>query len=529
MSRLRKIVRAAAGLQSVLHSPRLEAAALSGTRPLISWLTVPALGDIAELIRCLASSLDNLAVFGHRIPVLISDDSPNPVDSRNRRDRLKAVFANAASPVYYMTREMRQTVVARLARDAEVPAAVLEFGFLGRGDGRGYGANRNAILLCTQGSLALSLDQDMTCRTGRARAARGSVKVVGHTLAEEVWFCQNHDEALRLAPACPVDIVAEHRRCLGASLSEILPDDASRREVNLDESCPHLDAAVSAGNGVVRITLNGIVGDSGSENSLWVRLCRPDSFEGRLADEERYRTGVTSRQIVRQAQELTVSHDAPWGAMAFGFDNRTLFPPFFPMYRSEERPCGLILTRHLGPACFAHLPWTLTHAPARGGQYPAAGPAWLPRMSDIVTMCISTKRDSPPRASASDTLRSLGRLLVQYGSLAQYEFNELMHLLACRRASRLVARLERQQRRVRGEGLRTWAEDLSKEIDQLVQWAQRPGYWVPRDVPAHTGDVASVARDEIRMYGELLNWWPSITQGAREMAESGILSPERLV
>jgi hypothetical protein len=531
MRPLRTISRAATHLLSPFCTSLGEPAATGDTPRRISWVTVPALGDVRELTRCLRSCLANMAAFGHRTPVLISDDSRDPTDRARRRELIRTEFVGSLSPIHYVDRDARQHLLTRLARDIAIPTSLLQFGPLGGADGTSYGANRNAILLHTQGTLALSLDQDMTCRPGRVGPSRVLLKGVGHGLAEETWFCQSHDDAVSLTPTCTVDILAEHERYLGASVSSLITSALANGGVDLREGCPHLAAAAATGKGVVRITVNGIAGDSGSQDSLWVRLCASESSRGRLRSDERYRTAVTSTQIVRQAETPTISHGAPWGAMVYGFDNRTLLPPFFPTHRSEDRICGLILTRYVGPSCFAHLPWTLTHAPAQRREYSATEPIWRPRMSDVVTMCLSAKPDSPDTAPAADTLRSLGSLLLQYGSLRQSDFNELIRILARRRASRLVAKLEEQRRRVRGEGLRAWADDLRKEIDLLTKAVDLADSWLPTDMGAGTepGDVARATRAEIRQYGELLCWWPAVVERTTELLDSAELQPERLL
>jgi hypothetical protein len=75
----------------------------------------------------------------------------------------------------------------------------------------------------------------------------------------------------------------------------------------------------------------------------------------------------------------------------FGFDNRVLLPPFFPVQRNADGIFGLILQKCMKGSYIAFLPSVLLHEPAAERMF-ESDQIWTDagsvRMADVVIACV---------------------------------------------------------------------------------------------------------------------------------------------
>jgi hypothetical protein len=507
-----------------LLRPSRSVATTDPACPGISWVAIPTCGRPDQLVQTFRTYLDNARQFGHTPGFLIADDSPSAAARPVCDQTIRAEAADAGIRLCYAGREQRRQFAAALAEGGDIPAAVIRFALLGPGcGGETIGANRNAILLETLGSLVLSVDDDTLCQTATVpQTVPRGLKLGSHGDLGDVCFFTDRDSALRHVQPQAVDILAEHERLLGKSLSCVVREADEAGGCDLDDMCPHFVEALSSGHGHIAVTLNGLVGDSGAYNNMWVRVCNEEGTRRRLDSHESYRTALSSREIVRQVSVPTVSHVLPLLSTFFGFDNRTLLPPFFPAYRNDEGIFGSLLSRCFEHRYAGHLPWTLVHAPTERRAYPAANPMSSIRISDLILVCLSSWNGRLTGQTADQILRALGEHLVELGSQAQEDFDEMIQLLLWRRASDVMTAMGSQLRRASAEGRDYWTADLGMHMQALEQVLVRPEYIVPVDLlpSREPAEARRITRELVKHFGELLSWWPVIIERTRALSES---------
>jgi hypothetical protein len=445
----------------------------------------------------------------------------------------------------------RDALAAGLAEGGDIPFDVIRFALCGPSVGGGegptgrgrrgpdtIGANRNAILLATLGSLVLCVDDDTVARpaiapdasaaantrptpphTSQARLAIGSRGELG-----EVWFFPDRDSALGFVHERDLDILAEHARFLGRSLREIVREcsHTGARDAGVDAHriCQHFVQSLSAGRGRITITLNGLAGDSGTPTNTWVRVCHDERTARHLDSPAAYQAALLSREIVRQVAVPTLSHVRPWLSTFFGVDNRTLLPPFFPAYRNDEAIFGALLSECLEHHYAAHLPWTLDHAPPETRAYGADGDevsplSWI-RISDVVLVCLESWRRARADGARADEDAEVRQILRGVG-------RHQVRLLLERRALAILAGLDVRRRRLTAEHRDHWAADLDAQMRALERAIVRPDYLLPVDLLQRhdASDVPHITRDLVRQFGALLSWWPAIVDRTAERAAAG--------
>ena len=246
---------------------------------------------------------------------------------------------NAASSCHWQGEPVTTTVGApALTRDGSIPPEVVAFAVFGpKGHGPTMGANRNAILLRTAGTVLLTVDDDTICepRTVPGAAFSGRLRIGNETNPSAFWFFPTREAALRFTRTVDVDVAGAHEALLGWPVSTLIDPATGGVAVDLDGACVHVLRGIWSGKARVAITLNGVVGDSGMYSSGNLRLIAdPGSRARMLASAATYNCALTSRELLRQAEAATVCHPGPLMGGCVGLDNRLLLPPFFPAYRA---------------------------------------------------------------------------------------------------------------------------------------------------------------------------------------------------
>ncbi len=407
--------------------------------PQIEWLAIPTSGRVSELREALESYLGNLT-FSHRSCAVFVADGSRCVADRQRYREMLASIADCGQPIYYAGEEEKAAYIDALASQRALPLDTLSFALGGSDRGLvSTGANRNAILLQTLGSLLVSVDDDSSCRTAcvPGRGAAAGVTFSGPTDLSEMFSFEDRASALRYVEAVSLDFVGAHAQLLGRSLPELCAEFLSEA-VDLGPASDHVLNHLYSGLGRIVVTTCGLAGDAGRQGApTLVRDGR--SRERFSASPEALETAISSREVVYQPVSLAVTHAGPLMAGAIGLDNRKILPPFFPFCRSEDAILSRVISKCFTDAYFGRLPFTIDHLPRAGRTY---GPSVDTRLADIVIAFVSTFEWPEYMVGGEDSLQALGSHLESLASLPAERFSLLQQELLWQRTSAMIRALE---------------------------------------------------------------------------------------
>jgi hypothetical protein len=201
-------------------------------------------------------------------------------------------------------------------------------------------------------------DDDVVAKTYSLSAKEGGIKVAGHVDERDVGYCWNRDAALAALMEDESDLLHEHERLLGWSLSDL----ADTNRMSLDTACDHmLDAlAFERQPFICRATYAGIVGDC-SEGHPAIAMTAPQ-VKGRLASgEEVCRAALESREGFRVARQAIVMHGPQCMAYCMALLNSECMVPFMPKYRNEDGMFAQMLSLADPGTMYGHLTSAVVH------------------------------------------------------------------------------------------------------------------------------------------------------------------------
>lgn len=490
----------------------------------ISWLAIPTANRNESFQRMLSSFLENVRHFDHKCQVLIGDDARDVSCVEGASEASKLVGEDPPISIWYAGIQERHVFADCLAEKGDIPPEVIRYGLFGSQSSlRTLGANRNVMLLQTLGTLSLHADDDTICDARVVPGTSCGLAVGGHNSPAEAWYFRSSLAALGFGTAVPIDVLGEHAKYLGRPLGDLLSGSAGGHSGDVDNMCGHVLTSLHARLGHVRITYNGARGDCGFHSDFPFVSDGCDKNGGRLLElGEKYRETLNSRQIVRQATCPTISHaDAASVGMFMGLDNRVSLPAFVPDCRNSDGVFAQFLSRCSEHNYVAHLPFTLAHTPLEGRAY-AADRDVVVRASDLIIGCLSTWRPEPGSNDPLDRLCAIGRHFRRLGSLRAAEFDEIANVLMCARASSMIESLDGALADY-DRTAQYWSEDVSGRIAALRLAVENPDFFVPVDLPNDSSDPPRRrAQRMVARYGELLEWWPVITERTIELRKKGI-------
>jgi hypothetical protein len=486
----------------------------------VDWLAVPTRSRPGGLLEAVRSCSANARAFDRRTRLFVSDQSQSADMRHESRAALREYSRETGVEVMYAGEEEKSAYAKELASDGHIPPDTLLFALSGCVDASAnFGANRNAILLQTVGTMFISVDDDMVCETASAPGTLSEVRFGSELDPTELWFFNDRASAREFMQQQEMDFVGAHSQLLGRRVGDILARTVARGTFDLTSMCHHIWEHLFSDGGQVLSTYGGFVGDAGvySAFPFMVHANRPTK-ERLTAAEYAYRQNVRSREIVRQTLAPTVSHGptAAGIAMFFGLDNRELLPPFFPPYRNEDGIFAQMLARCREGSCIGHVPVTMLHNRPEGREF---GDVETVRMSDLVMSAMGSCAISLTETSCADRLKRFGNHLICLGTLPAHDFEEWVRMTVLARASGIATVCDKTLKRDYCYP-EYWAADLSATVERLSRAALDPNCFVPEELRDCGG--LSVAKEIMRQFGELLRWWPAIVERARCLAGMGI-------
>jgi hypothetical protein len=469
---------------------------------------------VASLVGSVESYLANGRRHARPSEFVIMDDSAGHQTGPRARPALRDLPTAAGQIIRFAGLEEKKRFATSLVRESSVPRPVVDFALFGDTRcGLLTGANRNTLLLDTVDTMVVGADDDTLARTASAPERQDPVVFSPEYEPREFWFFPDRRAALEAVPPIETDVLAAHEQFLGRTLDDVGLVTGLRS---------------AAGEGRIVITLPGLVGDSGMGAPHDLLTLAGASRARLLASQAAYRSALRSREVLRAVRQPTIAASAFCMTTFFGFDNRLLLPPFFPVARNSDGIFGLMAQRTVEGSHVAFLPWVLLHAPreprAFKGDEAWTGPDRV-RMADILIASILVYESGEAGRVAGGYGAGLRRLGTYLRDLAQLKIDEFEAFVTSAQRLRnltLAARLETRLSEY-GASPAFWADDARKSIDWLRRSAAGQNYIVPRDV-GETGDVDGtrrLARQLVAQFGSLLEAWPTLVEATRHLRANG--------
>jgi len=369
--------------------------------PAITSVGVVTRNRLPELVACLESYIENCRRHDRNPEFVVTDDSPGAQAQDQTRAALRTLEHHVGARIRYAGTRERSRFADALARELAVPLEIIRFALLG--DDRcplSTGANRNSLLLDTVDTLVLSVADDTRCRIALPPDVEDAVAWFSGYDPTEFWFFHDSGSAFASASAVDADVLRCHEALLGQPVAGVGDPSASGR---------------------VAITLHGLAGDSGMASPRYYLGLAGASRERLVASLSAYRAAFRSREILRAVRRPTCTASPFCMTTFFGFDNRVLLPPFFPVQRNADGIFGLVLHKCIAGSRVAFLPSVLLHAPVATREF-AADDIWMDtrsvRMADVVLACVLAHDGGEAALSDAMRLIQLGRSLRGLGALA---------------------------------------------------------------------------------------------------------------
>jgi hypothetical protein len=233
---------------------------------------------------------------------------------------------------------------------------------------------------------------------------------------------------------------------------------------------------------------------------------------------------------MRVVPRTTICDGAFCMALNLGLDNRRLLPPFMPVQRNQDGVFATLVRLCLDGAYFGFLPWMVLHRSVTPRRF-TPDDLWISIGSVhtgqvLLALLQSTVPGCGP-GDGGDKLRAVGRTLTQWGTAAPADFEEVVRLHLWNQMSRQASILESRLRQFGGQP-GYWANDVRQLLAVLRQQLPGRDHALPRDLRERFGgeEARTLLQRLVRRFGELLQAWPDLVAGAKELRGRGIRPAE---
>lgn len=479
-----------------------------------------------ELLRlCLTSYIENCNRHSKKVEFIVVDDSEQPTVREATRGMLGSLAQKYGRRIVYAGFEEKRKYSEQLIAAGNLTPEVVNFALFDvEGCGHTVGANRNALLLHTVGDMFFSADDDTVCHLANApQADHSQLAFFSGVDPTDFWFFPNRKTVLESVIVEDRDILGLHERVLGKNLSRCIGS-CEPSQVGLDQADSQFLRELRSGCGKVRITMTGLCGDSGMWSPGWQLTLTGDSFARLTKSKLAYESAFNSREIIRAVKRTTISSGDFCMAYALGLDNRTLLPPFFPVYHNEDGLFASTLKVCFEGSYVAHLPWAIMHLP-EVRMYSGADVWEKPfthSMFNVVLACLQAFNFPPGTISGEERLRALGHHLMRLGSSNLTAFEEFVRIYLWHLRSTNIKLLEDDLTNRKGAP-DFWSRCIAKYIELLQQSLLEEVYRPPKDLlkGRDINEARRLTQRLILRFGELLYWWPEITAAAKNLRADG--------
>ena len=487
----------------------------------IDTICISTANRVATFARAARSYLTNARAFGRRPELVVADDSPDPAVREEYRRLLIQLAQEFSVPVFYAGAEEKSAYLEHLARESSVPPGLIEFALLDPLKiGYHPGANRNALLLQTAGRPFFCADDDTICRPVANSATPWSMRLGDAGDPTTIRPYESFGQLEQELKFTATDLLGEHERVLGSDIGSLLTE-----KPDVAVEIRHSGVLRAIQENVPRIVLswNGIAGDCGYRIPGFLFSLPEPAMQRFTQNEVSYRRMLTSRQIHRTCDRLTITPGGYSQSTALAFDNRRPLPPWMPVFRGEDIIFGHVLKLFQPNAAFAYQPTSLLHVPeivrTHSGDFLTEIAEHRSQAGLILALLqLSAKPASPPGPTDLGALARRAREILD-GDLFELLATSTMHTEA-----EQIIRTSLAQLLAHPEAPAFWRNDLASIIRALRTVTHTQTYVYPAELSASrpAAERAAVLKRVIGLYFDLLAGWPTLWSAAVKLREREI-------
>jgi len=302
--------------------------------------------------------------------------------------------------------------------------------------------------------------------------------------------------------------------------------------LQLDSVNPQFLKALADGRGRVLITFSGLAGDPGVNLPPTLQPLNEVSHETLMRSREQYEVACRSRELLKAPSAMILSRRGAFVTAAFGFDNRSLLPPFFPLLKGQDGTFGATLHKCFLQGYWGYLPWAILHSPSDDRSYSSETTRKIlgsVRMCNIVTALINEFQFSPIVSDDPGRLCALAKYLVSLGSMKMEDFEEFVRLSLFRAQTAYLTLMEKQLV-LFSEQPDFWAADVRDAMSLIKKSLLDPAYTIPEDLLLNRSedDARELTQKLVLRFGELLGSWPAMISSTRDLLARGVNLAETL-
>jgi hypothetical protein len=443
-------------------------------------------------------------------------DTSTREDARQHNRALCATTARETSyEIDYVGDAERRLLVRQFAAQG-IDAATATFAVFGR-ERPTMGANRNAALLSTAGSMLVMLDDDVVPRTWVPWEMRRGVMLTHAAEPRLFAFAPSPQGLFRGLIERPEPSWSSHAAVLGRDVESVLQSEGLIGHTTLAPGSAVSWGELIRSRGRVRVTIHGVVGDCGMG---WLRRLlvleepsRSALVTHRAVYEAVCRTGMAKR-TTPCIQLVACGSGASGGT---GLDARDIVPPFAPSYRCEDVLFLSMLHRIDDRSIVAFLPEATEHWPIedrtrdRDGVWQCTGV----RVWQVIDWIIRQQVRLRAVDSPSVRLAAIGRALREASGLSGGELHDLCYEVWLEHAARWFSATEHAVADAQGSP-GWWADDVRRFRDKLT--TELPSYTasIPCDVAPTGEDRLETVQAHLLALGRLFESWPAMWELATQ-------------
>jgi len=489
----------------------------------ITTIAVLTCDRLSNVERALTSYIENTVTFNKKVEFAVFDDSEN----RRALEVLRELKKKYGVPLLYSGKEEKKEFIHQLTSRG-IPQNVLDFCLFGfEGIKPTMGANRNSFLLHTVGELAFCADDDTICRAFRSPSYRPGVRIGDDpSFIKEIRCYSSFEEATKEVVEENLDLLGLHENAL-AGLPGIAQRESERNAVvrpNTAKLDGDLMNLIVSGKARVVASVIGSIGDSGASDPTYLYYLDGISRELLLRSEQDFDLAFEKRAQIRTTDQLTIFQAHWMVSMFFGLNNRDLLPPFLPVFRSEDSLFGKLIDACVSGACFAYLPWMISHRPdERQGYHELEGCENHVRPYDLISLLVDDMElKTWRRISTAEKLRILGGYLKKLGSLPIREFGPILKEVKIRNVANALGGFNALLAKYPNPPI-FWKNRIEARMSKVSSLLSSLDPYISPSLLERWGaeEGLLIYQKIISIYGQLLSWWPDIVRLTGELKAQG--------
>jgi len=510
----------------ILSTARNNFSQNRGAEPQTPILGITTSGRPACLLRCLQSYASNVAQFGRNARFVVVDDTGDSTVREKNLEIIGSIRRKFGIELIYIGESQRQHLASELVREGILPDVVNFALFKPTQSAVSPGANRNALLLSSIGSLVTSVDDDVVCNLVESPSSPS--RPLALSSAYNPWvlsFYPDREKLLESLAFVQLDYLGAHLDALGQTTAQFLTQFQSFSDVRDSAISNDFMEQLERSTGRILVTQVGIAGNCGFGSPSGYLTIGGATRARLLESEAAYNSACVSGEILGSVDTVTLSDSCFMMAGAIGLDNREGLAPFFPVFRGEDAVFGALVRRCFANSLTCHLPMAVFHAPPFPRSF-AQDAVWQDanrtEFSSLILLCINSLQLARSNSDDSSRLRAMGTYLMELGSLTDSEFWSTLQNFWFSSVSQTLMAME-DQRHKDPHAPRFWLSDMEKYIDILRDRVTHKDSLLPQDLNDDGSELdrRKLVKERVKQYGILLKSWPDIIAVAKGiLAES---------